>query len=107
MAVLVLFVSCNSNNEEHHSEATWTDEDKESFLENCLMNSASYPEVDAEKYCECVVEKMQDAYSPEELGRLSMGEVTEEMGEFGRACLKDQGLNIADLEIEPTDSITQ
>jgi hypothetical protein len=68
--VAVFATSCKSGK--------WSDAEKSAFVDNCIPGASENPDIDAEGYCNCMLDKVMDKYpSAADVEDMSISEMME------------------------------
>ncbi len=99
---IIMLISCKSKNTaDSHDHSThdrgttsgaWTEQYKQNFLDQCITGgTANFFEGDsvkAKSYCDCMLEKMQQAYpNTDTLNNMTMAEMQQRMSNMVNDCL--------------------
>lgn len=82
-AISAALVSCSSGG--GSKKATWSDADKTSFSTECVNGASAAMGADgAQKYCDCMLQKLMDKYpKAEDVGAVNM----DEMSAMAQECI--------------------
>lgn len=63
----------------------WPDADQKAFMDSCVPGAAENPSIDANKYCNCMLEKIMDKYpNPKDAEKMTMADMMSD----AEKCLK-------------------
>mgnify|MGYP001042379030 CR=1 FL=1 len=73
---ILLLISCDTSTK----EASWSEEQKENYVNNCLAGFGEVPKTEernVEALCDCMLELLMRDYTPEEAENITMDEQRE------------------------------
>jgi ABC-type phosphate/phosphonate transport system substrate-binding protein len=80
LAVSMIAASCGGSG----SKKEWAQADQDAFLTNCKSNAQKNPDIDADKYCSCMLGKIMEKYpKADDASKMTM----DEMMEMAKGCM--------------------
>lgn len=76
LVMTIMMISCKGGG--------WSKAEKDAFVDNCVPGASENPEIDAEKYCNCMLDKVMEKYpKAEDADKVTM----EEMFDMAQGCI--------------------
>ncbi|MBN2681079.1 MAG: hypothetical protein JXR58_01100 [Bacteroidales bacterium] len=70
------------------TKSKWSKVEREAFMSTCVEGLAGTPDIDAEDYCNCMLEKLEDKF-PNAIEAQNIDEL--QLQEWAVDCLQDDG----------------